>query len=148
MRSTVTPSTTIYLSQDYHIQWPAKNLNMTFVMQSAVARTLPVQESTEVGRWYGIKSIVTPSTTIYLSQDYHIQWPAKNLNGTFVMQSAVTVTFPMQESMEVGRWYGIRRTMTPSTTIYLSQDYHIQWPAKNLNETFVMQNAVTVTLPV
>jgi hypothetical protein len=148
MRSIVTPSTTIYLPQDNHIQWPTKNLNGTFVMQSTVTVTLPVQESTEVGRWYGIKSTVTPSTTIHLSQDYHIQWPTKNLNGTFGMQSAVTVTLHVQDSTEVGRRYGIKSTVTPSTAIYLSQNYHIQWPMKNLNGTFGMQSAVTVTLPV
>jgi hypothetical protein len=123
------------------------NLLLGFVSVAYVPLTKSIDlTSTNVGRWYRIRSIMTPSTTIYLSQDYHIQWPTKNLNWTFVMQSAVTVTLHVQDSTEVGRWYGIMSIVTPSTTIYLSQDYHIQWPARNLNGAFVMQSKVTVTL--
>lgn len=79
--------------------------------------------STEVGKWYGIGSAVTPSTTIYLSHDYHIQWPAKNLNGTFVMQSAVTVTLPVQEVVIVGGMGSFYVAHGYSLGTYMSGNY-------------------------
>lgn len=45
--------------------------------------------STNVGRRYGATSATSGTAFTFQLSDYHIEWPAKNLNGTFLLEGAI-----------------------------------------------------------
>ena len=72
-----------------------------------VVDNMPLTETLDpsskpVGSWYGTGSSTTPSTMIFVLQDYHVQWPERNLNGTFLVQSAVNRLDPVRKLVIVG----------------------------------------------
>jgi hypothetical protein len=45
--------------------------------------------STSVGRRYGATTATSGTAFTFQLSDYHIEWPAKNLNGTFLLEGAI-----------------------------------------------------------
>lgn len=45
--------------------------------------------STNVGRRYGATTATSGTAFTFQLSDYHIEWPAKNLNGTFLLEGAI-----------------------------------------------------------